>query len=219
MTEWKIQPRSHACQACGKVFADKGPYYTLLFDKRHSLDRLDVCPACWENQYGQGANDRKGFVSFWQGVFTVPPPPPPEPIQKDSAESLLRKLVESNDPAYQAACFILAVMLERKRVFKVKTQSFEDGHRVLCYEHAKNGDLFTIMDPALQLHQLDEVQRQVAELLEHGLPAETPLPVTADIPPPTPAEPAGAPAIEPAKPEAEATPTVATPQDDLPVDV
>jgi hypothetical protein len=173
MTEWKIQPRAHGCQACGKSFADKDTYFTLLFDKRQSLDRLDVCPGCWENQYSQGANDRKGFVSFWQGVFTVAPPPPPEPILKESAESLLRKIVEGNEPKYRAACFILAVMLERKRIFKVKAQSFEDGHRTLFYEHARCGDLFTIIDPALQLQQLDEVQRQVADLLEHGLETRT----------------------------------------------
>jgi hypothetical protein len=177
MTEWKIQSRSNACQSCGKTFADKDAYYTLLFDKRHNLDRLDVCPECWTSQYSQGANDRKGFVSFWHGVFTVPPPPPPEAIQKESAESLLRKLMELNDPQYQAACFILAVMMERKRIFRVKTQSVQDSRRVLCYEHPKSGDLFTIVDPGLQLDQLAAVQLQVAELLEHGLHARDAMPV------------------------------------------
>ncbi len=172
MIDWKIQSRATACQSCGKAFADKDTYYTLLFDKRHGLDRLDVCPECWQNQHSQGANDRKGFISFWHGVFSVPPPPPPEAIQKESAESLLRKLVELNDPQYEAACFILAVMLERKRIFKVKAQTKEEGRRIICYEHPKSGDVFTIADPALQLQQLETVQQQVAQLLEHGLPDE-----------------------------------------------
>jgi len=181
MTEWKIQPRANACQGCGKGFADKAPYYTLLFDKRHNLDRLDVCPECWAGQYSQGAHDRKGFVSFWQGVFNVPPPPAPEPIQKESAETLLRKLVEMNDPKYQAACFILSVMLERKRMFKVKTQGFEDGQRILYYEHIRTGDLFTILDPGLQLQQLEAVQHEVADLLKQGLPAGDHEPAAAEV--------------------------------------
>ena len=45
----------------------------------------------------------------------------------------------------------------------------EDGSRTLIYEHAKSGDVFTILDPALKLAELGEVQSKVAELLEHGL--------------------------------------------------
>ncbi len=185
MIDWKIQSRAQVCQACEKSFADKQPYYTLLFDKKQAMERLDVCAACWEAQYSQGANDRKDFVSFWQGVFSEPPPPPPEPIQKETAESLLRKLLEQNNPEYVATCFILAVMLERKRILKVKAQTTDQGQRTLIYEHAKNGDLFTILDPHLQLQQLDETQRKVAHLLEHGMhPPLPPLAASEGAPPP-----------------------------------
>ena len=44
-----------------------------------------------------------------------------------------------------------------------------DGRRVFIYEQPGTGDLFTIIDPALQLNQLEEVQRDVAALLEYGL--------------------------------------------------
>jgi hypothetical protein len=82
-------------------------------------------------------------------------------------------------------------MLERKRILKIKEQFQRDGHRVFIYEQPKTGDLFTIVDPALQLNQLEEVQRDVASLLEHGLnPPETPAPV--DSPAEVPAEPAPA---------------------------
>jgi len=98
------------------------------------------------------------------------PPPPPEAIQKDNAETLLKKLIEQNDPEHTEACFILAVMLERKRVIKNKDQvRNEDGSRMLIYEHAQSGDVFTILDPALKLAELGDVQAKVAELLEHGL--------------------------------------------------
>ena len=99
----------------------------------------------------------------------MPPAAPPEAIQKESAETLLRKLTEQHDTQYRAACYILAVMLERKRLLKVKSQSNEGGQRVFIYEQPKTGDVFTIPDPNLQLNQLEEVQRQVAHLLEHGL--------------------------------------------------
>jgi hypothetical protein len=129
---------------------------------------MDVCQNCWQNQFSDGARERKGFISHWQTVF-IAPAPVVEAIQKDTAETLLRKLIEQNDPHYAAAGFILAVMLERKRLLKVKEQIVREGRRVFIYEQPRTGDIFTIADPDLRLDQLEQVQRDVAQLLEHGL--------------------------------------------------
>jgi len=197
MTEWNIQSRARACTACSKPFADQETYHTLLFDEKAEFRRSDICQACWQKQFSEGARDRKGFISYWQGVYAAPPPPV-DAIKRETAESLLRKLIELNDPQYIAAGFILAVMLERKRLLKVKEQVVRDGQRVFIYEHPATGDLFTITDPALQLNQLEQVQRDVAALLEHGLNSP---------PPPTqPCAPEAAPAA-PEPPSAEALPT------------
>lgn len=182
MTEWNIQSRAHGCTACGKPFADQQPFHTLLFDEKVDFRRLDVCQSCWESQFSQGARERRGFISYWHGVFQAPPPPS-EPIRKETAETLLRKLIELNDPRYVPAGFILAVMLERKRLLKVKEQVSRDGHRIFIYEQPSTGDVFTILDPNLQLNQLEEVQRDVAALLEHGLPASTQAGNSTETPP------------------------------------
>ena len=168
MTEWNIQSRAHGCQACGKPFADRETYHTLLFDEKSDFRRSDICVACWQQQYSEGARDRKGFISYWHGIYEAPPPPS-DPIKKETAETLLRKLIETNDPRNIPAGYILAVMLERKRILKVKEQVVRDGHRIFIYEQPKTGDMFTITDPRLRLDQLEQVQRDVAALLEHGL--------------------------------------------------
>lgn len=184
MNEWNIQSRAHACESCSTPFADNEQYHTMLFDEKQDYLRQDVCAGCWEKQYSQGARDRKGFVSHWQGIYEAPTAPA-DPIQKETAETLLRKLIEQNDPRYVPAAYILAVMLERKRILKVKEQLVRDGQRVFVYEQPKTGDVFTITDPKLRLDQLEEVQRDVAALMEHGLnppatqpPAETISPQT-----------------------------------------
>ena len=186
MNEWNIQSRGHACEACGKTFADKEAYHTVLFDEKQDFRRSDICVSCWQAEHGETSRERKGFVSHWQGIYEAPVMAP-EPIHKDTAESLLRKLIELNDPKYIPAGYILAVMLERKRLLKVKEQLMRDGRRVFVYEHPKTGDIFTIVDPALQLNQLEAVQHDVATLLEHGLnpptteaPAEPAAPAVAE---------------------------------------
>jgi hypothetical protein len=58
---------------------------------------------------------------------------------------------------------------------------------VFVYEQPRTGDIFTIIDPNLQLNQLQSVQHDVAALLEHGFN-----PPPADAPPASPADPATA---------------------------
>ena len=173
MNEWNIQSRGHACQSCNRPFTDGETYHTILFDEKRDFQRTDVCQKCWTEQFSE-SRDRKGFISCWHATYEVPPAPV-EVIQKENAETLLRKLIELNDPKFTAASYILAVMLERKRILKVKEQIRTEGKRIFVYEQPKTGDVFTIPDPDLQLNQLDEVQRDVAQLLEHGLPESAPL--------------------------------------------
>lgn len=173
MIEWNIQSRSHSCQDCGKAFEDKQVLHTVLYQASPGFERLDLCDDCWKKAAAQTTTQRDGFISYWHSEFSVPPAAPPEAIQKESAETLLRKLIEQNSPTHAAARFVLAAMLERKRLLKVKAQSVQDKQRVFVYEHAKTGDLFTIADPNIQLDQLEAVQRDVARLLEFGLTSET----------------------------------------------
>ena len=167
ITEWNIQSRGHGCEACGKAFTDREVYHTVLWDERSEFRRSDLCDACWQSKFND-ARDRKNFISCWQGVYEAPPPPT-DPIKKETAETLLRKLIDLNNPIYVPAAYILAVMLERKRLLKVKEQIIRDGHRIFIYEQPATGDVFTITDPNLHLDQLEQVQREVASLLEHGL--------------------------------------------------
>ena len=143
----------------------------MLAYENSEFGRRDICASCWANE-GEGAAERKGFISQWQGTYEAPPPAPPEAIQKDTVESLLRKLLETGEPRWREASYILAVMLERKRLLKVKEQLKEETGRVFVYEQPKTGDLFTIPDPVLKMEELEQVQIEVAALLEHGLPVE-----------------------------------------------
>jgi hypothetical protein len=172
MNEWNIQSRAHACEACGQPFADRQPYRTILLDEGKELRRSDICEPC--AQQAGDARTRAGFISHWQGIYEAPAPIV-DAIQKETAETVLRKLIEQNDPRYAPAAYILAVMLERKRILKVKEQIVRDGQRVFIYEQPKTGDIFTIADPNLRLDQLEELQRDVAMLLERGLNPAAPV--------------------------------------------
>lgn len=122
--------------------------------------REDVCMTCWPTVVDEPA------LSKWQSVFRLPPPPPPETLKKETAESLLRKLMADDVAANTHAIYILAVMLERRRLLVEKdVQVREDGLKLRIYEYRRTNETFVIPDPELKLAELQAVQEEVVTLL------------------------------------------------------
>jgi hypothetical protein len=159
--EWPIKHRADVCARTGHPFQAGEQFYTLLFREGDGFRREDLSEEAWAQR-----NENIRPFSFWKTRYEPPPAAPPETLAKESAEELLRRLLAQNDPANANACYVLAVMLERKRVLKqVKTEQAED-RPVLVYEHTKNGDVFIVPDARLRLDELEHVQQEVSQLLK-----------------------------------------------------
>ena len=157
--EWPIKHRADACAVTNRPFTDGEQFYTLLFREGNGFRREDLSEEAWVSR-----NENIRPFSFWKARYEVPPAAPPEPLAKENAEELLRRLLAEN--AQPNACYVLAVMLERKRVLKpVKTEEAESGP-VLVYEHARNGDVFIVPNVQLRLDELETLQNEVAHLLK-----------------------------------------------------
>ena len=89
-----------------------------------------------------------------------------EPLRKEDAGELLRKLITLDDPAMKNVVYVLAVMLERSKILVERdAKELDDGSIRRVYEDRKNGDTFVILDPRIRLENLGEVQAQVVALL------------------------------------------------------
>jgi hypothetical protein len=163
--EWSIQHRADRCAATGRTFDDGEYFYTLLFHDKDGYRREDLCEAVFKER-----NDNVQPFSMWRSKFEPPPPPAPEAIGKQTAEDLLRRYMVEEGEHHAAARYLLAAMLERKRLLKeVKTQKQGDS-LTRIYEHTKTGEVFVIPDPGLRLDELEQVQEQVAALLSPPAP-------------------------------------------------
>jgi hypothetical protein len=156
--EWAIKHRADQCAATQRPFAPGEYFYTLLFHDADGYRREDLSEEGWANR-----NENIQPFSFWKTRYE-PLPDAPEPLAKENAEQLFRRLIASENPPANA-CYVLAAMLERKRVLKqIKTEDAEKG-RVLIYEQGATGDVFIVPDPGLRLDELESVQNEVAQLL------------------------------------------------------
>ncbi|MCO5044698.1 MAG: hypothetical protein M9963_02520 [Kiritimatiellae bacterium] len=165
--EWEIKALGHVCAGTQEPFADGQPLISCLFRGEEGYERRDYSEAGWE------AAPKEGVVSFWKTIYRAPPPPSPEPLKKETAETLLRQYMTKEDFSRINAIYILAVMLERKRILLEKdVQTREDGAKIRIYEHKKTGEVFTIPDPQLKLTELETVQAEVEDLLGFNAPEE-----------------------------------------------
>lgn len=193
---WSIKSRAHECSATNQKFDPGQKIRAAIFPDPESSGylRKDFTLDAWK------ARDDQAEIPFsaWTTVYH-----PPETEEKaedtvtDDPEILLARLVEADEEHTEKARYILAVMLERKKLLReTDTQKIETG-LMRVYEHRKTGDVYLIKDPQIPLSDIEKVQQEVSDLLDAKPPN------TAEEPPSeTPAE-TTAPAPEP---ETEATP-------------
>lgn len=157
--DWAIKHRSDECSATQKPFEAGEYFYTLLFREAGGFRREDLSEQAWNNR-----NENIQPFSFWRTKYEPAPAAPPEPLGKETAEDLFRRLIADQN-APKNATYVLAAMLERKRMLKqIKTEETSDG-KVLVYEHPASGDVFIVPDPQLRLDELEGVQNEVSQLL------------------------------------------------------
>lgn len=156
--DWEIKSRSHSCSQTGKEFAEGELFYTLLFREAEGFRREDLCVEAWEAR-----NENIQPFSFWKSRYEPPPPPKAEALKKDDAEGLLREMISQDLPGTKNARYVLALMLERKKVLRPVESS---DPALLVYEHAESGEVFALENPGLKLEQIPEVQKEVAALLD-----------------------------------------------------
>jgi len=157
--------------------------WTASTSKRVRPPALRIALACSEAAWKE-RNDNQQPFSFWRSKFEPPPPPAPEPIGKQTAEDLLRRYMEETSSQHAAARYLLAAMLERKRLLKeIEAKSGGEGQVTRIYEHTKTGEVFVIPDPQLRLDQIAQVQQEVGALLSPAATrAAVPAPQATSVP-------------------------------------
>ncbi len=114
--EWAVKRRADACAVTRRPFVTGEYFYTLLFHDADGYRREDLSEEAWQNR-----NENIQPFSFWKSRYEPLPAPSPEPLPKENAEQLFRRLI-SSETSNPSACYVLAAMLERKRVLKqIKT--------------------------------------------------------------------------------------------------
>jgi hypothetical protein len=161
---WHVRSRSRECAATQRPFTDGETIVTALYPDPESSGylRRDYLLEAWNEL---PADAEKPF-SFWKTTFTPPSGNAAEdPMEKLSPEEILARLVEEDQDHTENTRYILAVMLERRKLLR-ETDSQRTPNGILrVYEHRKTGEVYLIRDPDIPLDQVESMQGEVIVLL------------------------------------------------------
>ena len=161
---WHIKSRAHQCSISEKDFDDGETFFTALFPDPESGGylRLDFSQEAWNSRDEESDNP----FSFWRTIYRPPETEAKvEIVDKEDPESLLTSLIEQDEAHTENTRYILAVMLERKKIL-IETDSQKTHTGLLrIYEHRYSGEVFIVKDPQISLDQVAPLQEEVQKLL------------------------------------------------------
>lgn len=164
---WHIRSRARQCAITDQPFEEGETIVTALFPDPGSSGylRKDFSLEAWDDR----GEDAEPAFSCWRSTYEPPVrQEKADPMQKEDPETLLRRLVDEDEEHTDNVRYILAVMLERRKLLReTDAQAIPTGV-LRVYEHRKTGEAFLIRDPNIPLDEVEKVQEEVILLLEHG---------------------------------------------------
>jgi hypothetical protein len=163
---WHLRSRGRECAATQRPFVPGETIVTAIFPDPESSGylRRDFCVEAWQDR---AADDDPPFSS-WRTVYTAPGGDKPQQVEKEDPEDILRRLVEEDEDHTENTRYILAVMLERRKLLReTDTQRTPTGI-LRIYENRKSGEVYIVKDPNVALSEVDALQQEVMLLLENG---------------------------------------------------
>jgi hypothetical protein len=174
---WEVRSRAHQSFLTQKPFEEGDGICSRLVRHPEGIAREDYLQAEWTPELAESA------MFHWKTKYRKPAPKKEPPFREEHAEELLQDLMERKDAAGANTVYILALMLERKRIL-IERGTLQDveGGLVRIYEKKDGGETYMIRDPQLSLNQISEVQQEVALELGWIKPPEEPVAQTENTP-------------------------------------
>lgn len=156
--DYRIEPNSRRCAATGRELQPGERYYTALLEQDHALVRQDFSTEAWQGP-------PTGAFSFWRGKV-----PPSQEASKprfndDLLEDCFLQLDGTEEPGKVAFRYVVALLLMRRRRYKLDETFEEGGVEKMRLKHSRTGASHEVVHPHLSEEEILQVQDDVFQVL------------------------------------------------------
>jgi len=159
--EWdNAVKRTGSCSQCQKGFQELELYNATLVEAEDGFQRRDFCQACWSESF------RDQAFSYWQAK--VPKKEEKKKLFVDDTVLMdfFRRLTENPDESKNGFCFVLALILLRKRLLKyVSTEPQKDGSEVWLMKISGDDKDYKVPNPHLDDQQIEQIRSELTSVL------------------------------------------------------
>jgi len=159
--EWdNYVKRTGSCNKCQKTFQELETYQATLVEASEGFERRDYCQECWSDEF------RTQAFSFWQA--RVPKKEEKKKLFVDDAVLLdfFKRLTESEDESKSGFCFVLALILMRKRALKyISTTQKDNGLEVWIMKLTGDDKEYKVPNPHLDDEQIEKIRTELTSVL------------------------------------------------------
>jgi hypothetical protein len=157
--EFPVGRFSGRCASCGQVLGQGEVYYAVIGREGREWVRKDFDAKCW-------VEAPRDALGVWRA--RVPAAKAAARRRYAPARVLMGVFERLADAEGQAAAklrFVLALLLLRRRVLRDAGRTWRDGQEVWQMRRAADDGVFDVVCPPLSAQDVDEVSRQLADLL------------------------------------------------------
>ncbi|HJW86750.1 MAG TPA: hypothetical protein VJ440_08970 [Candidatus Brocadiaceae bacterium] len=159
--EWKIGKGNLDCVACNKGFSEEEEYYSAIFDEQGGFIRKDFCIPCWSMPKSEV------FFSFWKTKVPKQGKPTQKFLNTDVLLDMVSKLEGSMEAHQRNLRYVLVLYLIRKKVFKFKSLSREEGGEHLVIYFPREDREFKVYNPSLKAEEIESITAEMNQLLNY----------------------------------------------------
>ena len=155
---YQIQPITRRCAVTGRELKPGERYYTALLEDGEQFLRRDYSQEAWQGP-------PEGAFSFWTGRV---PPPQHEPrprFDDDLLEECFHRLDGQTDPGRINFRYVVALLLIRRRKFKLEQDVSDGGVATMLVKCVRTGERHTVVNPQLGEDEMAQVQDEVFQVL------------------------------------------------------
>lgn len=170
-TEYPVGRPHGLCHVTGGPIAPGQTYFAALRETPEGFQRLEFLPEAWNTW---PAEEKAGLLAFWRTEMATREAEKRKLlVDDDILAELFRRLADVAEPEKLAFRFMLGLILMRKKKLVYEgSETNAAGRDVWRMRFRKEEEVLEVIDPKLDESQLEEVGRQVGQILHGGIEEE-----------------------------------------------
>ncbi len=159
MAQWNIQKPTGLCSRTGKQIQADEEFYAALVETEDGLQRQDFCSQYW-------LDNRPDVYCYWKSVMPKPDEKKKMFVDDDMLMAFFERLINETDPEKINFCFVLMLVLMRKRLVKYASSTTKAGSEIWTVRIPSQQRTVEVLNPELTEEQTAQLTAQLGDILQ-----------------------------------------------------